>query len=302
MTVCIAAMCDNGGRIVTATDGLVSLGNVTGECVLARTEWKGDWQFMYAGCGANFSLVMEEIENACVQDQDALSRRRIQETVRKAYRTIVSRLSSFEVLSPFDLTMAEFMDSGRKSFGNEGYEELIRAIKVNGTEIIDQMIVTGWGHSPHSAMVYEIGPAGDSLHTGMGFTSIGSGSHVAHTMLVLLGQARHRSLAETIFNVACAKFSSEKSGDLDVGKSTAIYVCQKRKDGENKSGESYGIVIGEDDLALLRSLWEAHLKPRIPDEIRPEIVKIAARMDGDAVSMRDMLGSLQHIPDTLERG
>jgi ATP-dependent protease HslVU (ClpYQ) peptidase subunit len=105
MTVCIAAACDNGEAIVTATDGLVTVGDVTGESVIAKMQWKGDWQFMYAGIGANFDLVMEEISDFCLDHRDALSRRQIQQTVKEAYQKVRSRLCSFEVLSPFNLTL-----------------------------------------------------------------------------------------------------------------------------------------------------------------------------------------------------
>src|SRR5690349_3263884 len=104
MTVCIAAACDGGQRIVTATDGLLSLGDVTGECVAAKMIWFGDWQFMYAGVGSNFAMVTEEISHTIQDDPECLPRRNLQETVRRCYRKVYSRLCSFEVLNPFDLT------------------------------------------------------------------------------------------------------------------------------------------------------------------------------------------------------
>ena len=41
MTVCIAAACDDGERIVTATDGLLSTGDVTGESIIAKMRLDG---------------------------------------------------------------------------------------------------------------------------------------------------------------------------------------------------------------------------------------------------------------------
>lgn len=291
MTVCIAAACDHGRRIVTANDSLLSMGDVTGECLPAKMVCYGDWLFMYAGTPANFGMVSQEISEIAVKDTEALSRRRVQETVRRTYRKVYSRLCSFDVLNPFDMTMEEFKKVGLKSFG-EGFQgELLRRISQKASFIYDQLLVTGWGPSPNSAMIYEVGPSGDCLHEAAGFTAIGSGWQMAQTMLLQLGQARHRTLAETIFNVACAKFSSEKSSDLDVGRMTTIYVSRKRTDKDDPD-QPCGEFVSLEDIAKLRDLWESHLKPRIPDEARAAISGIAARVNSGETSARDMAESL----------
>lgn len=288
MTVCIAAACNNGELVVTATDGLLSLGDVTGECVVGKMLWYGDWQLLHAGTPATFSLVMEEITKAHVGDSEALSRLRVQETVRKAYQTVRSRMASFELLSPFNITMEEFLKTGAECFGEAPHEDLVRQISSRGSQFQEQMLVLGWGLSPHSVMIYEVGPSGDWLHEAAGFAAIGSGAQMAHTMLLLLGQARHRTLAETIFNVACAKCFSEKSGDFDVGKQTTMYVWRKRT-GEDEPSKLCGGFVSFEDLDTLRRLWTEHLKPHIPDEAWADITQIAARMNNGQISARDMV-------------
>lgn len=288
MTVCIAATCDNGDRIVSATDGLLSLGDVTGEAVPGKMLWYRDWQFMYAGTPANFSMVSEEIESVGMDDPEALSRRRVQETVRQAYRKVYSRLASCDSLNPFDMTLEEFKDTGVSVFGESFHEETLRRISQKASLIDDQILVTGWGASPHSVMIYEVGPSGEWLHSAAGWATIGSGAQMAQTMLLLLGQARHRTLAETLFNVACAKFSSEKSTGLDVGKMTTMYVSRKRT-GEDDPKALCGQFVSFADIDKLRGLWEAHLKPRIPAEARIEITRMAARVNNGKISLHDMV-------------
>jgi hypothetical protein len=189
---------------------------------------------MYAGVPASFSMVMEEIRVTAIEEPHLLSRRHILETVRRAYLRVFSRLSASSVLNPYGITIEELKEVGANFFGGDFNGELLRRIDGNARSITDQMLITEWGGTPLSAMVYEVGPDGDGLHEAAGFAAIGSGSQMAQTMLVLLGQGRHRTLAETIFNVACAKFSSEKSGDLDVGKWTTICVSSKRTDYDEK--------------------------------------------------------------------
>jgi hypothetical protein len=254
--------------------------------------WYGDWQFMYAGAPANFAMVSEEIEIAGMENPESISRRHVQETVRRAYRKVCSRLASSESLNPFDMTMDQFKANGLKSFGQEFHSELLRRIDQKGAQVNEQLLVTGWGQSPHSVMVYEVGPSGDWLHTAAGFAAIGSGSQMAQTMLLLLGQARYRTLAETIFNVACAKFSSEKSSGLDVGQTTTMYVSRKRTP-EDDPHKVCGSFVADEDIDKLRGLWEEHLKPRIPDEARIEITAIAGRVNDSRIEVPDMVALMK---------
>jgi len=289
MTVCIAAACDNGDRIVTATDGLLSLGDVTaGDTIPGKMLWYKDWQFMYAGTPANFSLVVEEVERTGMNDHEALSRPNVQETVRAAYRKFCARYSSSDALDPFDMTMDEFKEHGLAFFGEEFHGDLLRRIKDKAALLGEQLLVTGWGHAPHAVMIWEFGSLGEWLHTAAGFAAIGSGAPMAQTMLLLLGQGRHRTLSETLFNVACAKFYAEKSGGMDVGQNTAMYVSRKRSAEDDKE-KICGAFVGFEDMDELRSLWEQHVKPRIPDEVRVKISSIGARVNRGVLGVKDMV-------------
>jgi hypothetical protein len=77
MTVCIAAGCEGGKRIVTATDGTLSAGSVTADTLLGKMFWLGDWQFMYAGTPANVALISGIIEEMSIDDPEVMSRRKI---------------------------------------------------------------------------------------------------------------------------------------------------------------------------------------------------------------------------------
>jgi hypothetical protein len=287
VTVCIAAACDGGNRIVSCTDGLISLGDVTADTLIGKMFWLGDWQFMYAGTPANVALISGLIEEMAVDDPDALSRRRIQPSVSKAYRRFVADFSSFEALNAFDMTLDQFKNNGLAFFGEQFHGELARQIKETARQVQDQLLVTGWGVSPISAMIYEVGPGGHWLHSAACFGVIGSGGELANSTLMLLGQRRESTLSETLFNVACAKFSSEKSAGLDVGQWTSIYVSRKRSDGDH-SGKPCGDFVQAESIAALRGLWENHLQPRIPDEARLPISRIAAALNNGETSVRDM--------------
>jgi ATP-dependent protease HslVU (ClpYQ) peptidase subunit len=290
MTVCIAAACNNGDQIVTATDGRLSAGDVTADTIPGKMHWIGEWLFMYAGVPGYFALIMEEIAAMAVDNAEGLSRRRIQETVLTAYRRVVARISSRETLDPFDLTIEAFKKTGLEYFGEAFHAELARTISQKASQVNEQLLITGWGHAPHSVMIYEVGPTVECLHTSAGFAAIGSGANMAQTMLLSLGQARHLTLSETIFNVACAKFSSEKSADFGVGPTTTMFVSRKRS--QEDSSHVCGEFLEDKEIGNLRALWEEHLKPRIPDEARSVIQQIAARLNHGKNPVRDMVERL----------
>jgi hypothetical protein len=286
MTVCIAAACENGTKMVTATDGLLSMGDVTGDVVPGKMLWYKDWQLMYAGVPANFSMISEEITKVGMDDPDALSRRRMPDTVRQAYVRVRSNLASFRHLSAINLSLPEFLSNGSGILGEKCHEEVMHRIMEDGRRFEDQVLVTGWGHSPYAFMLYEVGPDGEWMHSAGGFAAIGCGCQMAQTMLLLLGQARHSSLAETIFNVACAKFFSEKSRDLDVGRMTTMYVSRKRTKGDDPE-KLCGDFVTFEELDTLRGYWDRYVKPRFPNEARIEITSIAARLNKGKISTRD---------------
>lgn len=102
MTVCIAAMCENGKKIVTATDGLVTLGGVTADLVPGKFRWFCDWLISLAGSTGNAGLFLEELRLMELADPTVMGRNRIQETLRFAYNSFRSKLAAHSVLGPRD--------------------------------------------------------------------------------------------------------------------------------------------------------------------------------------------------------
>ena len=162
---------------------------------------------------------------------------------------------------------------------------ILREMTDKAKLVQEEILVTGWTGTPISAMLYEIGPHGHELHDAVCFATIGSGRNMAQTTLMLLGQRRESTLAETLFNVACAKFSSEAS--VGVGRNTGMHISWQRTP-EDQPHRVVGKFVQNDDIAVFRDLWENYLKPRIPDEARGPINRIAARLSDGKGDMRDV--------------
>jgi hypothetical protein len=91
MTVCIAAACEQGKHVVTASDGLLSYAGITADVLTGKTYWYGDWQFLYAGTPSQVGLILKELRKIHTKEDDALSRGNIQESVRRSFDSFVAR-------------------------------------------------------------------------------------------------------------------------------------------------------------------------------------------------------------------
>jgi ATP-dependent protease HslVU (ClpYQ) peptidase subunit len=292
MTVCIAAICDQGRRIVTATDRMLSTSDVTMESLAGKMSWMAGWQFMYAGIPANIDLVSSRIFEGITDDPATASPREIKRTVLAGYRWRAAELDSFEILRPFDMTLKEFKDEGQSVLGETFYAEVARDLRSAPLRMQDQLLVTGWGREPASAMIYEVGPSGDYLHNSSGIAVIGSGGAIALSVLMLLGQGRDSTLAETIFNVAASKFFSERSVDLAVGRGTTMFIQHKQN---NDGGGSSGNFLSEENIDELGKLWEDHLRLRIPDQARGFIGRLAASLSDGKSTLIDMVETVNAV-------
>lgn len=109
----------------------------------------------------------------------------------------------------------------------------------------------------------------------------------ALSTLLLLGQSRQSLLVDTLYNVAAAKFSTEKSYDQDVGQNTSMFVQWKRTDGDDDAGLP-GKWISDVHVGRLRELWEEHGRPKFPEVARQEIFDIIGESEIKA-AVRDQI-------------
>jgi hypothetical protein len=263
MTVCIAAACEGATKVVVATDRLISYAGVVSESIPGKMLWLDDWLVLYAGAPSNTSLIIDTIHEVT---QEKLTRANVQATLRTAYQRRKGLLSSFPSLSSYDETLEKFQESGLKRFGKYEFGRISQEIARNGREFEEQLLAVGWGDSPASVMLYEVSSNGDFDHRLSGIAAIGIGCDVALSTMMLLGQSRDSSLAETLYTVAAAKFASEKSTEGDVGKKTSMYITWKRTQ-TDAINPPPGNLVQEEHITELHKLWDAYGRPKISDHV-----------------------------------
>jgi 20S proteasome alpha/beta subunit len=295
VTVCIAAACDEGTKVVMATDGLLSYGPVTADNLISKFTWLDDWCCMFAGDPSNVQMIFEELHDLAPGEK--LTRANIKKLLLAAYRRRQGKWLTAKVLSPYDLSLEEFKKGGLQMFGESEFNRLSNSIHEHSFQYSDQLLVIGWGKSLHATMIYEIDREGDRDHKYTGVAAIGAGQEVAVSTLLLLGQSRQSSLEETLYCVAAAKFSAEKSQGQCVGQNTAMYITWKRTE-KDKEKRPVGIHVQPDEITELRQLWEDYGKPRIPDEGWNVIDNISRKLGFNPTLSR---GSIEFFNRLTER-
>src|SRR4051812_14065678 len=103
MTVCISAMCENGAKIVSATDGLVTLGGVTADNLPGKMRWLNNWLIASAGSTGNAGLFLEELRILDEIAPDSFKREQIHAAITHAYNAFRSKQSAHSVLGPLGI-------------------------------------------------------------------------------------------------------------------------------------------------------------------------------------------------------
>jgi len=245
----------------------------------------------FAGSPGYMGLFLEEFRHLANGNSILLTRERIQESAHQAYLAFVAKTVSSSVLSPFGITLDSFIRDGRSYFGDDVFKTVHERLEAESRILQqEQMLVTGWGKSPSSAMIFEIGGSGyTASHELTGMASIGSGAEVAMSTLLTLGQKRSSGLAETLYRVAAAKFMSEKANGEYVGMNTAIHISWQRQQGENDN-KPPGVLLHPDALEQLRTDWDNYGRPKIADQCLMSAASIVGSLG--IASVDDMRASI----------
>jgi len=270
MTVCIAAACDRATKAVVATDRVLSYAGIVSDVLPGKMIWLDDWLVLYAGSPANTAMIVAAIREVI---KGKLKSNNVRKALYTAYRRRKGLLSSFPSLSPYDMTLEAFKKEGLRKFGEPEFRRLSQEIAQTDLGFNEQLLAVGWGKTPHAVMLYEVSPDGDRDHHFSGIAAIGSGSEVALSTIMLLGQSRDSSLAETLYRVAAAKFASEKSTEGDVGRKTSIYISWKRNH-TDAAHRPPGKFLEEEHVNRLYSLWDLYGRPRISNHVFPPVRQI----------------------------
>jgi 20S proteasome alpha/beta subunit len=227
MTVCIAAISEFN-QIVTASDMKVSVGHTSSDVVMLKIQPLSDrWHVMISGKISQTYPLVEAMKER-VRKIPQPSVKDMRKIVSDEYAAYGRQLATDKVLSPYGLSMAEFMQK-RNDLGDLVFQQLMGEIA--RVQVGCDLIVLGHDQLSTPRILVVSNPTEDhpSFVTDMPhFAAIGSGGYLADTVLHYFQHYSGETIPETIYQVASAKFMAESA--QDVGKVSIVSVIDSKKE------------------------------------------------------------------------
>jgi hypothetical protein len=213
LTICIAALAEEGRAIVCIADKMLSFTNSSGN----YAQWDSDVtkiiaipettvHALIAGGLGQCEAVLSEIRGIAEPDETPAS---LMKTLEDVYRRQYAHFQEIEILH-------------KRGLSKSVYEKLIEAGS-NSTvtrEIADEMkeydfdcdiILCGINNSFETYIVSVASPGYVSDRTRQGFTSIGIGADIANPRMLWSGYKREHRIGRVLFDVFDAKANAEMS-------------------------------------------------------------------------------------------
>jgi len=262
MTVCIAAICDRGGAIVSASDRMIALSTFTSadSMTVKGVRVHERWAAMFA---ADDIRSVDPILRDVTDQLRPLPGRtdEVLAAFREAYQAQVRRRVEDRVLSKYGVDLVTFRQKGLKEFGREVFFDLYRRIDA---ETLDVTFLVHGFEPGGGGRIFSVEFPGVTEEYGRnGFWAIGSGQDAALSSLFFHRYNQEKTLEEAIYHCCEAKFMAEKSAG--VGKETILGVLQ---------ADQKGTLLRDADLAPIRKRWEEEGCPRLPNGITQAVSEL----------------------------
>jgi len=231
MTICIAAICDNGKTCVISADKEITLPGAALEFehkeskidVLSKT-----CAVMSSGDALLAAEVIGKTRSTLPQGKDH-SILSIAEKLRDTFIAIHLERAESVFLIPRGLTFKEFREKGAQQLPLPVFQEIQNQLFNYGINVVDFLIVGVDNSGSHIFRVHYNGVAGGSWLEWcekIGHREIGSGALHSSIYLSLESQYSGTNLSDTIYNVYSAKKIAELSPGVGPATDMAIITNQ----------------------------------------------------------------------------
>lgn len=249
MTLCIAAIAREKG-IIAVSDMRFDLGYTSGDGLPKMGRLNRFWGAMFAGSDVgNAPALLANISGALDGVLDA-TRKQVEKLFRDEYRAALEQRIESLVLSPYKLTVNEFVRTGSKRFTSEVFARL--CLDMAAVEVPYEFLVFGFDEkrTPHLFRVLKGGLIDDCR--AIGFWAIGSGDAAAVHHMFFHEFSTALPLRTTAYYACAAKYFAERAS---LGERT--HVACLMKDGR---------IIGIDEKQI-RKLWQRSGRSRVPRNV-----------------------------------
>jgi hypothetical protein len=260
VTTCIAATVNPfwlvkdgkqvGPYIVVASDTRLSFGGYCSvEGTIKNKNFHRDWSVLIAGNDISQAILVIDTATELLRGQSGKFSV-VLKHFKKAYAEHRTTVMTDLFLNSFAMTMAEFKRNGKVQLNAEVHADL--SFRIKNFDLGCTFLVYGFDDNgePHLFTVSNPGKA--EVYDKPGFWAIGAGKSMALSMLAALEQHPERSsLAESVYNVLAAKYTSEMASD--VGRETWMFVHKK-----GHSAFMHGPKLEE----TVKNIWQEEGRPK----------------------------------------
>jgi hypothetical protein len=226
MTVCIAAICEDGAdeKLVLCSDRKLSSG--LGSADVGKKDFllPHAWRMLTAGNEGDYRALLKLYQLELL-GRPKPSFATVDEVLKAPLFRRKQQIADSYIKKRFAITHAEFVANGKERLPADLYHDAMQ--RIGRMDLGAEVILAG--HVEGMAEIYYTDADG-SLHAVTNFATIGEGADLAHSILMRREQNTWSSLSATIYSVYEAKRYAESIGS--VGKDTTISVVGQ--DGERK--------------------------------------------------------------------
>jgi hypothetical protein len=270
VTVCIAAICESGSKIVLVSDRMLSTVSTSTEIGLKVRKLHQDWYAMFSGDDISQVEMVQGAAN--LAKKESVTALDAVHAMRAAYQTVRRQQIQDNFLSTFKWDVDKFLSQGKNKIPAAEYSNLW--YKIETFDLGCQFLVAGFSRKPTSsrpsAVIFEVvNPGVVRPCTAVGWGVIGSGYPNAWAHLARRKQASYLSLARTLYYSISAKRLAESA--LGVGRETSVFIMSP--DGEHTW-------VGDSKVRKICQMWdeeESEIVPADLDERIPEILDSEAK-------------------------
>lgn len=234
MTVCVAALCENGKALVMAADKMIGMGYVEGEPDISKLrKLHKDWWVLFAG--DNISPVFDIIDYAKaflsqehhVAKDEPAPLRAVMKCIEKGFEKKRIEDAEHLYLKATNWTIDRFNRDGHRLLPNAAQIQS----DIDRFHLQIQLLVVGFDQG--DGFIFELDGWGDRRGIAErrdipGFESVGSGSTVATFMLYWRKMSPKVGAREALYYALEAKYYGEQASG--VGPSTDLYIAKPGQD------------------------------------------------------------------------
>ena len=259
MTVCIAALCNEGKACIVGADREITVPALS----LEFEHQEKKIETLNKGCvvmSSGDALLAAEVVEKTRAKLAALANPMVQqvaEALRSTYMPLHLERAEQVILHPRGLNLREFKERGAQQLPPQAYLNIDQLLFNFGIGVVEFHVAGVDGTGGHIFRVHYSGVAGGSWLEWcdkLGYRAIGTGGPHATIFLSMEGQHRGQGVAETLYNVYCAKRTAEVAPGVGAATDLATIIPEKIE------------FVNEQRLGKLAALREKHQQQKVTRE------------------------------------